>query len=91
MVAHRTELTFELAEGVELLELYGYNPGVVRGGGRVFLGDVHAGETRKVVARVRVPDRKPGLVDVVSASVGHVDSNAGTPDGRCQRDRYGDS
>ena len=49
----------KLAEGVELLEVYGYqgyDGGQTLDGYRAFVGDMHGGQTRKVVVRVRVPE-----------------------------------
>lgn len=41
-------------EGAELLEVYGYDEQLVDDGFRVWIGDVYGGQTRKVVARVRM-------------------------------------
>lgn len=49
-----------LPPGVILHEVYGYSATTTTDGYRVFLGDLHGGETRKVVARVRV---EPGAVE----------------------------
>ena len=40
--------------GAELVEVYGYDEQFVDGGFRVWLGDVYGGQTRKIVAKVRV-------------------------------------
>lgn len=54
VVAHRTTVDLVPHPGVELVEIYGYESTPTASGRRVFLGDLHGGETRKVVARVRI-------------------------------------
>lgn len=54
LAAQETWLTVSLGPSVEVLEVYGYEAAVRGDGLRVFLGDVHGGESRKVVARLRV-------------------------------------
>ena len=52
----------DVAEGVEILEVYGYESWdgyPTPAGWQARIGDVSAGETRKVVARVRVPEQSP--------------------------------
>lgn len=55
--ARSVQVAIEVADGVELLEVYGYDGyagGVSSDGWSAFLGDVTSGQTRKVVARVRI-------------------------------------
>lgn len=70
VVAHRTSVDLVPHPGVELVEIYGYESTPTADGRRVFLGDLHGGETRKVVARVRIAgSTAEGLLPVAQASV----------------------
>ena len=75
VVARQTALSLDLADGVQVREIYGYDMERSKDGYSVFLGDLYAGQTKKVVARVHVPDGALGSVDVVDAVVTHVDAN----------------
>ncbi|MCB9758991.1 MAG: VWA domain-containing protein [Alphaproteobacteria bacterium] len=52
--------------GAQLVEVYGYDVEPSTSGFRVWLGDVYAGQTRKVVAKVRVPSGTAGLEPMVA-------------------------
>ena len=54
VVAQQTSVLLETAPSTEVLEIFGYPVSQSRDGHHVFLGDVHAGETRKVVAHIQV-------------------------------------
>jgi len=67
-------LEVSLGAGVEVLDVYGYeqyNGEIVGGGYRAFIGDMYAGEVRKVVARVRVPDGALGVREVADVTVSY--------------------
>lgn len=68
-----TTVDVSLADGVELLEVYGYDAARDADGYSVFLGDVHGGSVRKVVARVRVDDSRLGDLDVADVSLRYTD------------------
>ena len=74
VVAHQTSLSLDLLGDVRILEVYGYDLTRTDTGYTVFLGDLHAGQTKKLVARVRVPDHQLGPVDVVNARLEHLDA-----------------
>lgn len=62
----------KLAPGVELVEVLGYEEFdgmAIEGGWRVLLGDMQAGEPRKVVAKVRVPATVEGTRDVADVQI----------------------
>jgi Ca-activated chloride channel family protein len=74
VVARQTTLSLDVADGVQVREIYGYDIDTSKDGYSVFLGDLYAGQTRKLVARVHIPDDQPGTVDVVTARVSHTDA-----------------
>jgi Ca-activated chloride channel homolog len=78
LAGREATLRLQPAPGVELVEVYGYEGAVGTDGYQVFLGDVHGGETRKLVARLRVPDRAVGEVEVVQVALDYTDAEAGT-------------
>lgn len=67
----------QLPTGITLLELYGYESELRGDGFRVFLGDVHGGETRKIVARVRVASGAEGDVDIADVDLDYADAESG--------------
>jgi Ca-activated chloride channel family protein len=67
----------QLADGVQVQQVYGYGEHdgqMTAHGYRAFVGDMHAGQQRKVVARVRVPDGTPGDRAVASIRVSYTPS-----------------
>ncbi len=64
-----------LPEGVQLEEVYGWSASTSTDGYQVFLGDVHGGETRKIVARVTVADDQLGRIDVADVSLRYTDAD----------------
>ena len=66
-----------LPSGVTLQELYGYDASVRHDGFGVFLGDVHGGETRKIVARVRVSPAATGTLSVADVGLRYADAESG--------------
>ena len=79
LLARKVTVDVTLGEGVELLEVYGYDASTRLDGYQVFLGDLHGGATRKIVARVRVPDGQLGAQDVARASVAFTSAEDATP------------
>jgi Ca-activated chloride channel family protein len=75
VVARQTRLDLDVAEGVEVREIYGYDITQSKDGYSVFLGDMYSGQTRKLVARIHIPAEQPGTVAVVDAAVSHVDAD----------------
>lgn len=73
VVARETTLELTLGPGVALEEVYGYRAVERSGSAAIFLGDLHAGEARKVVARVRVPDGELGRIPVAEARLRYYD------------------
>lgn len=67
----------QLPTGITLMELYGYESELRGDGFRVFLGDVHGGETRKIVARVRVAADAEGSVDIADVDLDYMDAESG--------------
>ena len=81
VVGKGVSLEVSLAPGVEVLEVYGYQAydgARTSDGYRAFVGDVHAGERRKVVARLRVPDQQLGAQDVAQVRVRYQDLASGS-------------
>jgi len=78
VVARQTDLQLDLADGVVLHEIYGYDINRSKDGYSVLLGDLYSGETKKLVARVSVPDRVLGAVAVADVEVSHVDADSGS-------------
>lgn len=73
-VAREVMLDLEMADGVELLDVYGWSTPMTGDGTKIFLGDLRGGERRKVVARVRVPDGALGEVAVAHARLSGVEA-----------------
>jgi Ca-activated chloride channel family protein len=76
--ARGVSVALEMADGVELLDVLGYDEEFVDGAWRVRVGDVREGESRKVVARVRVPATH-GDREVLSLAVSTIDSDVAGP------------
>ncbi len=78
VVASQTRLSLDLPGDVSIQEVYGYEMTRTDTGYTIFLGDLHGGQTKKLVARVRVPGHRAGSVDVVSARLEHLDPTTRT-------------
>jgi Ca-activated chloride channel family protein len=78
-VATEVKVALTPAAGTEILEAYGYD--LERDGQKSILGiaDLHAGETRKVVLRLRVTTEKPGTVDIGTVEVAYQPVDGGAP------------
>lgn len=66
VVARRTSVEIRLPDGVEPVEVIGWDAVRTPDGWRVYLGDVYSGDTRKIVARVRVEGASAGEQPVAS-------------------------
>jgi len=69
--ATEVKVAVEPARGVEILEAYGYQMSYEGNRAFITIADLHAGETRKVVLRVRVNADKPGAVDIADVRVSY--------------------
>ncbi len=78
VVAREASLAVALPPGIVLEEVYGYEADIGNSGARVFLGDLHAGEKRKVVARVRVPTDRAGAVEVAQVDLRYANADSGS-------------
>ncbi len=78
VVGREVALNLDLGPNVKLLEVYGYD--TVQNGDdtTIFVGDVHGGEKRKVVARVQIPDDQVATVDVADVALEYVNVDDGT-------------
>lgn len=87
MVARGTEVTVRLPAGVQGLELIGWDATATGDGWRVRVGDIYAGQSRKITARVRITGDTDGPMtvadvsadwfDLVDNDAGHKTANAG--------------
>ena len=66
-VASDAELTLAAAPGIEILEVYGGGRAGDNGTWTVPVADLTAGETRKIVARVRVRAEAKGTIELATA------------------------
>ncbi len=64
VAARSVEVEVAVAPGVEVLEVYGYHTTITDAGYTAQVGDLHAGQTKKLIARVRLPTAAAGLRDV---------------------------
>ena len=67
-------LTISPADGVEVLEAYGYPMSMSAGSVLVPISDLHSGETRKVVLRLRVDANHMGAIDLANIELAFTDS-----------------
>ncbi|MCO4744176.1 MAG: VWA domain-containing protein [Proteobacteria bacterium] len=95
VVARGTKLTLNLGEGIELLDVIGWEGQREAEGTSFYLGDVTAGQTVKLTARVRVtsPDA-PAALSVATATAEYYDlvdekqaSSTDTAEATITRDR----
>ena len=85
VAALSTTVELQLGDGVELVEVLGYEEYdgyAIDGGWRILLGDMQAGEPRKVVAKVRVPGHLRGEIDVAAVDIRWRDPATGEKDGK---------
>lgn len=79
VVGRQIAVDVNLADGVELLEVYGYDSAETSDGYRVFVGDMPSGASRKIVARVRVDARQSGALEVAAATLAFTEPESGAP------------
>ena len=73
VVARSTNLELTLPDGVTPIEVIGWDARAVGNGWNVYLGDMYAGETKKIVAKVRIAGAAPGEIAVANASAAYLD------------------
>jgi Ca-activated chloride channel family protein len=78
-VAKQAELHLTMAQGVELLEVYGYTFEQRGGTAVVRLPDIYGGLDRKVMLRLRVPAGAEGARSLASVALRFVDAETGRP------------
>jgi Ca-activated chloride channel homolog len=80
VAARDTRVEVALADGTEVLEVYGYETWdgkATEDGFEAFLGDMSAGETRKVVVRARVPAEREATMELAEVTVSWEDPSSG--------------
>jgi Ca-activated chloride channel family protein len=73
VVARGTDLRIHLADGVTPVEVIGWDAAATSDGWSVYLGEMYAGETRKIVTKVRISERELGDRPVAEAEALYVD------------------
>jgi Ca-activated chloride channel family protein len=73
VVARGTDLRIHLADGVTPVEVIGWDAASTTDGWSVYLGEMYAGETKKIVTRVRISGRDLGDQPVAEAEALYVD------------------
>lgn len=73
VVARDVSVRIDLGDHIEPLELVGWDADRDAEGWRVWLGDLHAGDTRKIIARVRVHAGEEGDVPVAKVRAAYHD------------------
>lgn len=73
VVARGVQVNVQLPPNVQPLDVLGWDARQVDGGWNVWLGDVYAGETRKIVARVRVQGNEPGAFQAATVQADYLD------------------
>lgn len=69
VAAREARVQVRLPAGVKLVEVFGYTPRMETDGYSVLLGDLHGGEKRKVVARVRVDAGVAEAMDIAAVDL----------------------
>lgn len=77
VVAREASLELSLPPGVVIEEIFGYDGDQAGQRSTIFLGDLHAGERRKVVARVRLPASQSGTVDIAEVGLAYTVAETG--------------
>jgi len=73
VVARATQVTIELPEGVQGMEVIGWDATPTANGWTVWMGDVYAGDARKIIARVQVTGSQQDQMPVASISARYND------------------
>ncbi len=73
VVARSSAVKIHLPDGVEPVEVIGWDATKGDDGWTVWMGDVYAGESRKIIARVRVTGSNASEMDVASINVDYQD------------------
>ncbi len=72
-IARESTVTFRLAEGVRLLDLYGYTYEQQGDAITVHIPDIYAGQQRKIICRLQVPAGRVGAVDLGVVALRYTD------------------
>ncbi|MFH1467804.1 MAG: VWA domain-containing protein [Pseudomonadota bacterium] len=78
-VARDVTLRLDLPAGVRVAETYGYTDTTDGHGWRVYLGDIYAGQERKVVVRLDLPTPTGDSLPLASVSLSYQDLDLGQP------------
>lgn len=73
VVARSTSVSISLPDGVTPVEVIGWDAERTETGWTVWMGDVYAGESRKIIARVRVDAPDVGTLQVASLAADYTD------------------
>jgi len=73
VVARSSAVKIQLPDGVEPVEVIGWDATQTEDGWTVWMGDVYAGETRKIITKVRVTGLSDSTMDVASIKVDYQD------------------
>jgi len=73
VVARGTRVRIELPPGVEPIEVIGWDATQSGSGWSVYMGDLYAGDSRKIIARVRVTGAAADTMSVATATVDYDD------------------
>jgi Ca-activated chloride channel family protein len=72
LVAREATISLSTPPSTQIIEVFGYSSHRTDSGIQVFLGDVHAGQTRKVVARVAIDSGAGDAIKVSDASLSYI-------------------
>lgn len=78
VVTRNTAVTIELPEGVVPLDVLGWDAVPTGNGWTLYAGDLYAGTTRKIIARVRVTGDVTGPLPVAAVRADYIDVLDGT-------------
>jgi Ca-activated chloride channel family protein len=73
VVARGTQITIELPEGVRGMEVIGWDATPTVNGWTVWMGDIYAGDARKIIARVQVTGAQQDVMPVAAISARYND------------------
>ena len=76
-VARDVTVRLDLPPGTSVVDTYGYADSYDAQGWRVFLGDMYAGQERKVVVRLDLPASEKGTLSVADVALDYADLDLG--------------
>jgi len=77
VVARDTTVELRLSEGVELIDIYGYQDSQRADLHSIYLGDIHAGQSRKIAMRLDVTPASKGTVAIADIAFDYNDLDLG--------------